>query len=167
MSDNKYPYIPKQYFAAVMFACKMVRENGYKNKAIKIAADYYNVDEEQLKKHFEARTAAGRKNAPTKHRKYKYFVVGTFYYCEASGLDELPDKVEVYKGFSTSTVKSRFNDWEYDRRNDTGSAYSPCRATEILTEHGDKSSAEDMCVKLSKAIRNGDLRKYRELTGGA
>ena len=49
MSD--YPYIPKQYYAAVMFACKMIRENGYFNKAINTAANYYNVNPKEVEKH--------------------------------------------------------------------------------------------------------------------
>lgn len=38
---SKYPWIPKEYYAAVMFACKMIRENGCCNKDVHIAADYY------------------------------------------------------------------------------------------------------------------------------
>lgn len=45
---NKYPYIPREYYPAVMFACKMVRESGYKNKAIRTAARYYGSDAEGM-----------------------------------------------------------------------------------------------------------------------
>lgn len=71
----KYPYIPKQYYAAVMFACKMIRENGYFNKAISTAANYYNVDEDELAKHVRARQGAGQKGTT---RKYKWFLLLTY-----------------------------------------------------------------------------------------
>lgn len=46
---SKYPWIPKEYYAAVMFACKMIRENGCCNKDVHIAADYYGVSEYRTK----------------------------------------------------------------------------------------------------------------------
>lgn len=70
-----YPYIAnKKLYAAVMFACKMIRENGYFNKAVKIAANYYDVDENEVIAQVRARQSAGQKkaNAKTK-RKYKWF----------------------------------------------------------------------------------------------
>lgn len=72
LSKYKYPYIPKEYYSAVMFACKMIRENGYFNKAIKAAAKYYDVDETTLEKHVRARQGAGQKGST---RKYYYFVL--------------------------------------------------------------------------------------------
>ena len=72
MTDYKYPYVPKEYYAAVIFACKMIRENGYFNKAIKTAANYYGVDADELEKHVRKRQGAGQKG---KSRKYFYYVV--------------------------------------------------------------------------------------------
>lgn len=72
---TKYPYIPKEYYAAVMFACKMIRENGYFNKAIRTAANYYGVDEDTLEMHVRKRQGAGQKGTT---RKYKYYVVAGF-----------------------------------------------------------------------------------------
>ena len=69
---NKYPYIPKEYYPAVMFACKMIRENGYFNKAIKTASDYYDVDADKVEAYVRKRQGAGQKG---KTRKYKYYVV--------------------------------------------------------------------------------------------
>ena len=46
----KYPWIEKKYYPAVMFACKLIREDGYFNKAIKASAKYYKVDEDTLKR---------------------------------------------------------------------------------------------------------------------
>lgn len=76
MSKYKYPYInDKTMYKAVLFACSMLRDNGYFNKACEISANYYSVNLEELKNHVIARTTAGRKaqqkNAPK--RKYKWF----------------------------------------------------------------------------------------------
>lgn len=68
----KYPYIPKDYYPAVMFACKLIRENGYFNQAISKAADYYRVDENILAHHVRKRQGAGQK---WKSRKYKWYVI--------------------------------------------------------------------------------------------
>lgn len=58
---TKYPWIPKEYYAAVMFACKMLRENGFFNRSITTAANYYGVDPDVLAKHVRARQAAGQR----------------------------------------------------------------------------------------------------------
>ena len=78
----KYPYIPKEYYPAVMFACKMIRENGYYNKAIETAASYYGVDRDELDKHVRARQGAGQKG---KQRKYNYYVIAGYTYYNADG----------------------------------------------------------------------------------
>ena len=49
LSKYKYPYVPKEYYSAVMFACKLIRENGYFNKAIKTAAKYLSVHGDLLR----------------------------------------------------------------------------------------------------------------------
>lgn len=72
MSEYKYPYIPKEYYAAVMFACKMIRKNGYFNKAVKAAANYYDVDEREVAKYVRKRQGAGQKGTT---RKYNYYAV--------------------------------------------------------------------------------------------
>lgn len=71
----KYPYVPKEYYPAVQFACKMIRENGYFNKAVRTAANYYGVDEETLAWHIRKRQGAGQKGTA---RSYKYYVVVGF-----------------------------------------------------------------------------------------
>lgn len=70
MVEQKYPYIPKKYFKPVIFACKLIRENGYFNKAIQTAANYYGVDADEVAKHVRARQGAGQKG---KTRKYNTF----------------------------------------------------------------------------------------------
>ena len=69
-----YPYIPKKIYPAVMYACKMIRENGYFNKAIRAASNYYGIDEDAITEHVRKRIAAGKK-AKYKPFRYKYFVV--------------------------------------------------------------------------------------------
>jgi hypothetical protein len=67
----KYPFIPRELYPAVMYAAKLVREKGAFNQACTIAANYYNVDEDEVRKHLAARSAAGRKGR--KHRPLKWF----------------------------------------------------------------------------------------------
>lgn len=140
---NKYPYIPREYYPAVMFACKMVRESGYKNKAIRTAARYYGVDEDEVRKHFEARTAAGARGKGNTGKKYKYFVVGTYYGSDAEGMDTL-SRIEVVKGISKNTVENRFaeSDLDFDRSNDYGGSYAPYRFHTVIGEYETKEEAE-------------------------
>lgn len=71
-TEYKYPYIPRGYYPAVMYACKLIRENGYFNQAVKRASNYYDVDEEEVARYVRERQGAGQKG---KSRKYKYYVV--------------------------------------------------------------------------------------------
>lgn len=61
MSENKYPYVPKEYYPAVILACKMIRESGWFNKAVSYCANKYNLDEDTLAYHIRKRQAAGQK----------------------------------------------------------------------------------------------------------
>ena len=61
MSENKYPYVPKKYYPAVILACKMIRESGWFNKAVSYCANKYNLDEDTLAHHIRKRQAAGQK----------------------------------------------------------------------------------------------------------
>lgn len=72
MAAYKYPFVPKEYYAAVMYACYLIRKYGTFNRAIKTAADKYSVDESELEKHIRKRQGAGQKG---KTRKYKWYVV--------------------------------------------------------------------------------------------
>ena len=145
MSEYKYPYIPKEYYPAVMYACKLVRETGYKNKAIERAANYYGVDEDKVRKHFEARNAAGCKvKLAAKGRKYKYFVVGVFFGSDAQGETGYPAKVVVCRGLTKDTVSSRFteSDMRFDMAHDYGGAYSAYRYHKVLSEHDTAEEAQ-------------------------
>ena len=69
---SKYPYIQnKKMYAAVMGACKWIRQDGYFNKAVKYYADKFNVDEKELENHIRARQSAGQKGK--KRGNYKYY----------------------------------------------------------------------------------------------
>lgn len=97
MSKYKYPYIPKDYYPAVMLACKIIREDGTFNKAINSAVKYYGVDKDELIKHVRARQGAGQRGKS--RGKYKYYAVGFF---TAS---------DHYTGF-TSTFKKYTNQFK-------------------------------------------------------
>ena len=70
---SKYPYIPKEYYAATMFACKLIRQDGFFNKAINSSAKYYGVDKDELIKHVRARQGAGQRGKKRgKYKKYRF-----------------------------------------------------------------------------------------------
>ena len=70
--SKQYPYIPRDYYQPVMFACKMIREKQGYTKAINIAAKYYGVDRTELERFVRGRQAAGQKGTT---RKYKWYAV--------------------------------------------------------------------------------------------
>lgn len=152
MANYKYPYIPKEYYAAVMYACKLVRETGERNNAVARAARYYGVDEDEVKKHFDARIAAGQKGkkSPNKGKQYKYFIVVTIQGCEAQGLDV--GEVEICKGLTANTVENRFvnSDYYFCIRNDCGGAYSPDRFHKVIAEFATKAEAEKAVANMSR-----------------
>lgn len=93
----KYPWIPREYYAAVMYACKMIREYGTFNKSCHIAAEYYGVDEDEVRRHVSARSGAGKKGrkSATAGRKFKYWLVVPGHECEALGVSYEPENVMV------------------------------------------------------------------------
>ena len=149
-NEHKYPYIPKAYYAAVMFACKLIRETGYKNKSIQTAARYYDVDEDEVRKHVDRRAAAGAKGkrSTAKGRKYKWFVIGTVYGSDAAGIIE-PNGLQICKGADKNTVLRRFSegDDKFNRRNDYGGAYSPYRYHVVVGEYETESEAYEALRK--------------------
>jgi hypothetical protein len=62
----KYPYIPKDYYPAVMLACKIIRERKAFHWAINSAVKYYGVDQEELERYVRARQAAGQRGRKRK-----------------------------------------------------------------------------------------------------
>jgi hypothetical protein len=144
--SKKYPWIPKKYFAAVMFACKMIRENGYFNKAIDTAADYYNVDSNTLAKHVRARQAAGQRGV--KRGQMKWFVVLEFYGSDAGG-ERMTEK-SVVRGKSLDTVERRFfeRDMEYNKDHDYGGCYAPYVTHNVFGPYDTKEQAESYLAKI-------------------
>lgn len=63
-----YPYIPKKYFKAVMYACSLIKKYRTFNVACRTAANYYGVEEAEVRKHVSARSAAGKKCKQSKKR---------------------------------------------------------------------------------------------------
>lgn len=72
MGNYKYPFIPKEYYPAVMYACNCIRKYGTFNVAVNTAAKAYGVDRETVAKYVRERQGTGQKGTK---RDYKYFVV--------------------------------------------------------------------------------------------
>lgn len=123
------PYIKdKSLYAATMFACKLIREKGWFNKACQKAADYYDVDVDEVKRCVRARQSAGQKraNANSPKRKYKYFLAWGI---TANDMGErLTDGCAIVRGLSLESVKRTLarRDDERSRRDYSDSVYAPC-----------------------------------------
>lgn len=71
--DKCIEEIAEEYYPAVMFACKMIRENGYYNRAINISANYYGVDRGILDEIVEARQVVGPQGKKQgTHKTYRF-----------------------------------------------------------------------------------------------
>lgn len=70
----KYPYISdKKLYAAVMGACKWIRESGYFNKATKYYADKYDLDVDVVREEVRKRQSAGSKGKSRgKYKNYRF-----------------------------------------------------------------------------------------------
>ena len=97
----KYPYIPKEYYPAVMFACSCIRKYGTFNVAIQAAANKYGLDEEEIAKHVRKRQGAGQKGTT---RKYKWFLVMGY-----------TDEYRSYHDYSILWSQDDPHDWEKNR----------------------------------------------------
>jgi len=64
-------YIEKNLWLATNFAAKMIRETGHRNKSIRIASGYYNVDEDDVSKQLSIRQSKGQKGK--KRGKFYWF----------------------------------------------------------------------------------------------
>lgn len=71
--STKYPWIPKEYYPAVMGACSYIRSTGWFNKAISYYAKKYNVDKDSLENYVRERQGAGQKIKGSSRRNYKYY----------------------------------------------------------------------------------------------
>ena len=114
MADYKYPYVPKEYYAAVMFACKIIRDTGHFNRAINTASKYYKVDKKELEKHVRARQGAGQKGKT--RGEYHWYSV-KYCVCDDRHLDHYEDEYsrrKVVKALSADNAKSQISN-RYDR----------------------------------------------------
>ena len=133
---SKYPFIAnKKLYAAVMFACKMIREDGFFNKAVDRAANYYGVDVEDVKKEVRLRQSAGQSGKP--RGKMKWFIVcdnrGDIYYNTLSNF-------RIKRGKTSETVKRRNESWGefcYHMESDTHDDI------EVVGEYETKKEAEE------------------------
>ena len=148
MEGYKYPYIPnKRMYAAVMGACKWIRQSGYFNKAVSYYADKYNVDADELAKHIRARQGAGQKGK--KRGTYKYYVVLTWESCDADGVAHLYG-IDIKKALTPSNAKGSW--FNYNRSQDYGGSYALFRFDEVYREYQTKKEADEKCHALKDKI---------------
>jgi len=77
---TKYPWIPRKYYPAVMYACRIIREHKAWNVAIETAARLYQVDKATLADIIRKRQAAGQQGMKRKYSWYAlHFSTGTEY----------------------------------------------------------------------------------------
>ena len=132
----KYPFIAdKELYKAVMFACKMIREEGFFNKAVARAADYYNVDEEDVAREVRKRQAAGQKGKPL--GKMKWFIV-----CSNTGdvYESTFSRFRIKRGKNAETVSDKdmsYREFVDMMENDTH------RLIEVVGEYETKKEAEE------------------------
>jgi len=147
MAEYKYPLIPKKYYPAVMFACKMIRKNGYFNKAIKVASNYYNVDSEKVEKYVRQRQSEGQKGK--KLGTYKYYTVALI--CEENEL-------LWYGGEKVVKALNKENAGKFEEQHDSVDGYHYYYVLrQVVGEYATKEEAE----------RNlkADTQKVREMYG--
>lgn len=141
MKRHKYPYVPRDYYPAVMFACRIIRESGNFNRAIRASASYYGVDESVLADHVRKRQGAGQSGK--RRGSYSWFVVRTQSWCEGSGYG-VPS-YEVVRGLSCDSVSRRFAERD-DRMTiagDYGGAYAPCWSSKVFGPYPTEGEAEE------------------------
>lgn len=164
MSSYKYPYIPREYYAAVMFACKMIRQNGYFNKAINTAANYYGVDADEVEYHVRARQAAGQKGT-AKGRKYHYYIVCKW--SEIAGDERYIHGITVEKATSSGNAIKKFSnaDLKATMELDYGGSYAPLIGHSLVidSEYESEESAQDGLEKILEELettgKSGHLKR--------
>lgn len=148
--ENQYPWIPRDYYAAVMFACKMIRETQWFNKSVHTAAKYYHVDEDKLAQYVNERTHA-KKRKPT--GKMKWYVVTRQTETEASGA--WYNGWQVMKGTRAENIRAKLDkaDSQEDRRNDYGGNYALITSHFVLGEFENEAKAHEMGRKVDALIK--------------
>ena len=164
MPSYKYPYIPKEYYAAVMYACKIIRETGNFNRAVRIASSHYDVDDEILERHIRKRQGAGQKGkaSPTKNKKYKYFVVAAYNHVDdADGwyvdTTSCPDYLKVEKGISEASVLRRL-----PRRIFSNNAFCELPIYHIVAERDSKDEAVSLKDEIIETVKKKEIAYEKE-----
>lgn len=156
---SKYPYIhDKTMYCAVMFACKLIRETRYFNKAVETAAEYYGVDEEELKRHIRERQAAGQKGK-AKGRKYRWFILVKYDMTDAQGYYEYND-YRIVRATSHTNAIHHFAeaDIRETKQSDYGGSYSPLIGHTVVGEH-DGYETKSEAVKALELLKKAKLPK--------
>lgn len=111
-------YVEKNLWLATNFAAKMIRETGYRNKSIRIAANYYGVDEEAVGAEINKRISSGlKKKSKVTYKKF-YFKGKIMTECEANGISKFYEKVEPFKATSHENACKRVEDYFKKRYGD-------------------------------------------------
>lgn len=167
----KYPYIAdKKLYAAVMGACKWIRESGYFNKAVAYYADKYGVDEERLANEIRKRQAAGQKGktSANKGKKIKWFIVAKTSFCDANPIPALYGRPKIVKGFDSEAIKRRFYDLDTRETvlDNYGGNYASVFSHDILgNKNGYETQAEAESV-LSVIIESKKKYLYELVESG-
>lgn len=159
-SGYKYSWIPKEYYPAVMFAAKLVRQSGWFNKACRTAANYYGVDEDKVREYLSKRSHEGQAAKPKPAKKRAYFVIEeSTYTCEGS---EHYTRYFTTMGYSESAVNRRLTDSDikFSIRNETGSYYSKDRFSSIVGEFATQAEAEKEAARLQNIADAEAARLY-------
>lgn len=107
----KYPWIPKEYYSAVIFACKMIRDNGYFNKAINTAANYYGVNAEKLSEFVRERQSAGQKGKKRgNYKHYRFKGKADLFYGESQSFFGTHHFDETFKALNESNARKQLDE---------------------------------------------------------
>ena len=145
---EKYPYIAdKRMYAAVMGACRWIRESGYFNKATQFYADKYNLDVDDVRVEVRKRQAAGQRGKKT--GAMKWFVVIKIITSEACGEWNIcgpgPRVVRAKSRRTAGCDYSREN-----MANDYGGSYAPIASDYVLFESDSKKDADNYLSSITR-----------------
>lgn len=151
-----HAYLPGNYYAAVRFANKIIRESGWFNKAIETSANYYDVDEDELKKYVvrwkqECTAAQKAKGQTTGGWHFKWFIVVQGSTTEASGYATPIWSTKIKKSKSIKILKNKLSesDMNWDIRKDYGGSYAPISYSYVWHEgFNSKEEAEAQLEKI-------------------
>lgn len=171
---ERYPYIPKEYYSAVLCACACIRKYGTFNRAVKYAAEKYDLNEEKIAKYVRQRQGAGQRG---KTREYRYFVFWGWLdeWIHDYDVDLLlskadPDKweeekepfVQIIKATNFENAKKKlpapYFDRDYRLR---GRTVADAKFVEFKTEKDAKRFADDVKIVVS-TTQSFDGVEYKE-----